>query len=282
MSLEKTEGPQTVVPSPPRRGAHFWTRQQRIVFWRIVFGVVLFGSWQISSDYGWIEKVFFSRPSDIVVRTVQLVFGGEVWLHLGITLQEIVYGFAMGATCGLILGFILGRSEYLSAIFEPYLLAFYGIPRIALAPILIIWLGIDIWSKVAIVFIQVFFLVFINTYSGMRNINEEFVYLARVMGASEGLILRRIILPSAAPFIMVGLRSSVPYSVVGAVVGEFMAANKGLGYYIYHAGATFDSAGAFAGIAVLLAYTVTANALIQKVERWAIRWKESAKTQVDI
>lgn len=260
----------------------FWTRAHRVIFWRIIVGLLLFGGWQIASTFGFIEIVFFSRPTDIVARVFTFIISGEVWLHLGITLQEIGYGFAMGALLGLTCGFILGRSEFLADIFEPYLLAFYGIPRIALAPIFIIWLGIGIWSKVAIVFIQVFFLVFVNTYSGMRNIHEEYVLLARVMGSSESLILRRIIIPAAAPFIMMGIRSAVPYSVIGAVVGEFMAANKGLGYYIYRAGATFDSAGAFAGIAVLLTYIVTANFIIQTLEKKTIRWREAGKAQVDV
>lgn len=252
-----------------------------IMLWRLAFGLLLFGGWELASGR-LIDEAFVSRPTLIAVRIWELLLNGEAWFHLRITVLEMVYGFVLGATTGLLLGFLLGRSTYWAAVFEPYLMAFYGIPRIALAPILIIWLGIGIWSKVAIVFIQVFFLVFINTYAGMRNINEEYVLLARVMGASPTLIMRRVILPSAAPFIMLGLRSAVPYSVIGAVVGEFMAANKGIGYYINYSGATFDSAGAFAGIALLLCYITLANMFIQRVERSVIRWKKSDGAGVNV
>ena len=164
------------------------------------------------------------------------------------------------------MGFLLGSSRFLAVVFEPYVMAFYGIPRIALAPIFIIVLGIGIWSKVAIVFIQVFFMLFINAYAGVREINQEYLQLARIMGAKGGLDPRKIVIPSTMPFIMLGLRSAVPYAVVGAVVGEFIAASKGLGYFINYAGSTFDSAGAFAGIFILLAFIMAANGLMQWLE----------------
>lgn len=252
-----------------------------VVVWRLIFGLFLFGTWEVGS--GWfIDEAFVSRPTQIGARIYELLLNGKAWFHMKITMTEMFYGFILGALMGLVLGFLLGRSKYWAAVFEPYLMAFYGIPRIALAPILIIWLGIGIWSKVAIVFIQVFFLVFINTYAGMQNINEEYVQLARVMGASHSLIMRRIILPAAAPFIMLGIRSAVPYSVIGAVVGEFMAANKGIGYYINYSGSTFDSAGAFAGIALLLLYILVANTAIQRIERMVIRWKNVDAAGVNV
>ncbi|HEX9136740.1 MAG TPA: ABC transporter permease, partial [Nitrospirota bacterium] len=173
-----------------------------------------------------------------------------------------------------------GSSRFLSVVFEPYVMAFYGIPRIALAPIFIIVLGIGIWSKVAVVFIQVFFMLFINAYAGVREINQDYLHLARIMGASKGLILRKIVIPSTMPFIMLGLRSAVPYAVIGAVVGEFIAASKGLGYFINYAGSTFDSAGAFAGIFILLAFIMIANGLMQRLEKAVIKWRRSEEMVV--
>jgi NitT/TauT family transport system permease protein len=184
-------------------------------------------------------------------------------------------GFAIGSPLGLAMGLLLGNSRFLSAVLEPYIMAFYGIPRVALAPIFIIVLGIGIWSKVAIVLIQVFFMLFINAYAGVRQINQEYVQLAKIMGADKALVLRKIIVPSTMPFIMLGLRSALPYAVIGAIVGEFMAASKGLGYFINYAGSTFDSAGAFAGIFILLAFILAANSLMQRLEKKVVKWRRT-------
>jgi NitT/TauT family transport system permease protein len=253
-----------------------------VLAWQILIGVVLLGGWQLAAARDRNVRLFLSDPAQIAARIVELVATGKIWVDIEVTLEEIAWGFGLGGAIGLVLGFLLGRSRKLSVILEPYILAFYGIPRIALAPIFIIALGIGIWSKVAIVFIQVFFLVFINTFAGVRDVNEELVFLARVMRASHRLILRRVILPSAAPFIMLGLKSAVPYSVIGAVVGEFMAASQGLGYYISYTGQQFDSAGAFAGIFFLLVYITVATWLVQQVERRLIRWKRGEGTGVAI
>jgi NitT/TauT family transport system permease protein len=208
-------------------------------------------------------------------RLYELFATATIWVHIRVTLTEVVIGYLMGSFLGLAVGFLLGSSRFLAVVFEPYVMAFYGIPRIALAPIFIIVLGIGIWSKVAVVFIQVFFMLFINAYAGVREINQEYLQLARIMGAKGGLILRKIIIPSTMPFIMLGLRSAVPYAVVGAVVGEFIAASKGLGYFINYAGSTFDSAGAFAGIFILLVFIMAANGLMQWLERTVIKWRRS-------
>ena len=245
-----------------------------IWIWRLLVGAVLLIFWQWAAG-ALIRETFLAKPTSVMWRLYELFATATIWVHIRVTLTEVVIGYFMGAVLGLAVGFLLGSSRFLAVVFEPYVMAFYGIPRIALAPIFIIVLGIGIWSKVAIVFIQVFFMLFINAYAGVREINQEYLQLARIMGAKGGLILRKIVIPSTMPFIMLGLRSAVPYAVVGAVVGEFIAASKGLGYFINYAGSTFDSAGAFAGIFILLAFIMAANGLMQWLERTVIKWRRS-------
>jgi len=242
--------------------------------WRVLVGVALLLFWQWAAG-ALIRETFLAKPTSVMWRLFELFATGTIWVHIRVTLSEVVIGFLMGSVLGLAVGFLLGSSRFLSVVFEPYVMAFYGIPRIALAPIFIIVLGIGIWSKVAVVFIQVFFMLFINAYAGVREINQEYIQLARIMGANGRLILHKIIIPSTMPFIMLGLRSAVPYAVIGAVVGEFIAASKGLGYFINYAGSTFDSAGAFAGIFILLAFIMVANGLMQRLEKSVIKWRRS-------
>jgi NitT/TauT family transport system permease protein len=250
-----------------------------IWIWRALVGAALLIFWQWAAGT-LIRETFLAKPTSIMWRLCELFATGEIWIHIRVTFSEVIIGFLMGSVLGLAVGLVLGSSRFLSIVFEPYVMAFYGIPRIALAPIFIIVLGIGIWSKVAVVFIQVFFMLFINAYAGVREINQEYVHLARIMGANNGLILRKIVVPSTMPFIMLGLRSAVPYAVIGAVVGEFIAASKGLGYFINYAGSTFDSAGAFAGIFILLAFIMVANGLMQRLEKAVIKWRRSEEMVV--
>jgi NitT/TauT family transport system permease protein len=242
--------------------------------WRLLVGLGLLLFWQWAAG-ALIRETYLAKPTLILQRIYELFVTGVIWAHIAVTLSEILIGFAIGSPLGLAMGLLLGNSRFLSAVLEPYIMAFYGIPRVALAPIFIIVLGIGIWSKVAIVLIQVFFMLFINAYAGVRQINQEYVHLAKIMGADKALILRKIIVPSTMPFIMLGLRSALPYAVIGAIVGEFMAASKGLGYFINYAGSTFDSAGAFAGIFILLAFILAANSLMQRLEKKVVKWRRT-------
>ena len=152
-------------------------------------------------------------------------------------------------------------------------MAFYGVPKIALAPLFIIWFGIGIWSKVALASIMVFFLVFYNVYSGVRAVDRELVNLTLVMGANQRQLTYHVYLPAAAPYVMLAMRMAVPYSVIGVIVGEFTSSTQGLGLFIHEASSTYDPAGVFSGIVILLAFVVVANVLAGRLERRFLRWK---------
>lgn len=230
-----------------------------------------------------ISEIYVSRPTAIARRLYEAFASGEILPHLSITAQELALGYVIGVAAGVTGGYLLGRSPRLAAIFEPYVMAFYGIPKIALAPLFIIWFGIGLWSKVALAATMVFFLVFYNVYVGVRSVDRELVNLALIMGASERQLTRHVYLPAAMPFVIMGMRMAIPYSVIGVIVGEFTSSVRGLGLFIHQASSTYDPAGVFAGIAVLLAFVVTANALASRLERRVLRWRPSAaQTQHEI
>jgi NitT/TauT family transport system permease protein len=220
-----------------------------------------------------IKEIYVSKPSAIAQRLYELFTSGEIYPHLWTTGQELILGYVIGVAGGVIGGYALGRSPRLARIFEPYVMALYGVPKIALAPLFIIWFGIGMWSKVALAAIMVFFLVFYNVFAGVRSVDRELVNLTLVMGANERQLTYHVYLPAAAPFVMLGMRMAIPYSVIGVIVGEFTSSTQGLGLFIHEASASYDPAGVFAGIVILLGFVMIAGALAGRLERRLLRWR---------
>ena len=235
-------------------------------------GIVILIFWQWAAGR-LIKEIYVSKPSAVAERLYELFSSGEIYPHLWTTGQELVLGYVIGVSGGILAGYALGRSPRLARIFEPYVMAFYGIPKIALAPLFIIWFGIGIWSKIALAGIMVFFLVFYNVYTGVRSVDRELVNLTLVMGANQRQLTYHVYLPAAAPYVLLGMRMAVPYSVIGVIVGEFTSSTQGLGLFIHEASSTYDPAGVFAGIVILLAFVVVANVLAGRLERRFLRWK---------
>ena len=235
-------------------------------------GIAILAFWQWSSGR-LVKEIYISKPTAVAVRLYELFSSGEIYPHLWVTGQELVMGYVIGVVSGILAGYALGRSPRLAAIFEPYVMGFYGIPKIALAPLFIIWFGIGIWSKVALAAIMVFFLVFYNVYSGVRAVDREMVNLAQVMGANQRQLTWHVYLPAASPYVILGMRMAVPYSVIGVIAGEFTSSMKGLGLFIHEASSTYDPAGVFAGIFILLGFVIVANYLAGRLERRLLKWK---------
>jgi ABC-type proline/glycine betaine transport system permease subunit len=173
-------------------------------------------------------------------------------------------------------GLALG-SRFLAEIFEPIIIAINGIPRTALAPLFIVWLGIGIWSKVGVVFLLVFFLNFFNTYAGMRQMDTEYVDLARLMGVRGWKLTFRVILPAISPYIFTGIRTSIPFSVIGAIVGEFIAATEGVGFFIRLSAGIFRTADVFVGIIVLMIMVIVMDKVADLIEKRALRWQSQTE-----
>lgn len=249
---------------------------------KLLPGIVLLLFWQWASGR-LIKEIYVSRPTAVAQRLYELFASGEIYPHLWTTGQELVLGYVIGVACGVVGGYTFGRSPWLARIFEPYVMAFYGVPKIALAPLFIIWFGIGMGSKIALASIMVFFLVFYNVFAGVRSVDRELVNLTLVMGANQRQLTYHVFLPAAAPFVMLGMRLAIPYSVIGVIVGEFTSSAQGLGLFIHESSSTYDPAGVFAGIAILLAFVATANVLAGLLERRLLRWRSlSGAGPIDI
>ena len=228
--------------------------------------------WEIASGR-WIEPFLISSPSRIFSSMIGQFQSGDLLLHSWVTFQEIAIGFPIGAFVGVALGYWFGRSRFLAEIFEPIIMAINGIPRTALAPLFIVWLGIGIWSKVGVVFLLVFFLNFFNTYAGMRQLDTEYVDLARLMGVKGWKLTFRVILPAISPYIFTGIRTSIPFSVIGAIVGEFIAATEGVGFFIRLSAGIFRTADVFVGIIVLMIMVIVMDKIADVIEKRVLRWQ---------
>jgi NitT/TauT family transport system permease protein len=244
----------------------------RLFLYRLIFGLALLAAWEASSGR-LIDPFWVSRPSEIFKYLWGVFADGSIFGHLAITLYETFAGFFIGAASGIALGFFLARKEVLAQILDPYIVAFNGIPRIALAPLFIIWFGIGPNSKVILVVTVVFFLTFFNTYAGVKGVDIELKNILRVMGASERQILFKVTIPATVPWIATGLKISLPYAIVSAVVGEFIAASKGLGYLINYNTSLFSTTGALGGILILALVVVLCNEVISRAEAYLLRWR---------
>ena len=197
--------------------------------------------------------------------------------HTWVTFQEIAIGFPIGAISGIALGYAFGRSRLLAEIFEPIIIALNGIPRTALAPLFIVWLGIGLWSKVGVVFLLTFFLNFFNTYTGMRQMDQEYVDLAGLMGVKGWKLTFKVILPAISPYVFTGIRTSIPFAVIGAIVGEFVAATEGIGFFIRMSAGIFKTADVFVGIIVLMIMVIIIDRIAELIERRALRWQSQTE-----
>jgi NitT/TauT family transport system permease protein len=249
---------------------------------KLLPGITLLMFWQWASGR-LIKELYVSKPTAVAERLYELFASGEIYPHLWTTGQELVLGYVIGVAGGMIGGYTLGRSPRLARIFEPYVMAFYGVPKIALARLFIIWFGIGMGSKIALASIMVFFLVFYNVFAGVRSVDRELVNLTLIMGANQRQLTYHVFLPAAAPFVVLGMRLAIPYSVIGVIVGEFTSSAQGLGLFIHEASSTYDPAGVFAGIVILLAFVASANFLAGRLERRLLRWRSlSGAGPIDI
>lgn len=201
--------------------------------------IVIVLVWELGARFAF-DPRFIGQPSSIFGYLLDEMTRGEIWTDAAITFWEIMLGYVIGAVTGGAVGYLLGFRPPLARIVEPYILVLGAIPKVAIAPIIIIALGIGIQSKVAIVISMVFFLMFYSVFSGVKQIEPDFIHQARIMGANRGEIVAYVVVPSIAPNIFDGLKTSIVFAVIGALIGEFIAAKAGLGYYILNASGAFN------------------------------------------
>jgi NitT/TauT family transport system permease protein len=247
-------------------------RRRLVLVCQVAFGLAFLAFWEWASGRI-IDPFFVSSPAKVFAKLWQWVVTGQLWLHLSITLQATAAGFAIGAVAGFSLGLVLGRFRFAADVFDPYITAVYSLPKIALAPLFIMWFGIGIASKIAVSATIVFFVVFLNTFSGVREVNPLYIHATQIMGANGWAVMRTVIVPSAAAWVITGLKVSVPYALVGTVIGEFMSANRGIGFVIAQASGLFDTTSVFTGLIVLAAVGAALNGGLKAFEGWVLRWR---------
>ncbi len=257
-------------------------KRTAILSLQLVLLAVVIGAWEIGSRRQWIDPFFFSQPSVFGARALQwltesgsLLGGRSIYHHLFVTLEEMILGFLFGVVFGVAVGFGLGRSQFWSAVLNPYIQILNALPRLVLAPIFVLLLGIDQRSKIALGFSLVFFIVFFNAYRGVRDVDRNLVNNARMLGASESQLAWHVLLPSAMTWILSSLHTSVGFALVGAVVGEYLAAAQGIGWVISQAQGNFDAAGVYAGMLILCVVVVIVEFGVTWLERHLIRWKDA-------
>jgi sulfonate transport system permease protein len=240
---------------------------------QLALGAALVTLWQTLVSLKVLDPFFVSRPSDIAARIVRWTIGGTLWGHLAVTLEESLLGLVVGAALGVSLGFALARAPFAARVLDPYIKMLNAVPRVVLAPLFLLWFGLGIWSKVALAVTLVFFVMFFNTYQGVRDADRVLIDNVRMLGASERQLVRHVLVPSALTWIFSSLQTSLGFAMVGAVVGEYLGATRGLGYMISQAEGTFDTTGVFAGMTVLGVVVVIVSSGVSRVERWLLHWK---------
>ncbi|MFF4241383.1 ABC transporter permease [Actinomadura geliboluensis] len=221
-----------------------------------------------------IDEFFVSRPSEIWRTWLEWIQDGTLWYHASSTFLSAATGFAIGGVLALLVGYALGGSARLAAVFEPFITSIYSLPKLALVPLFVMWVGIGRPLQVAICALVVFFLMFYNTFYGIRDVDRALIDSMRVMGGSRWDIAVRVRLPSALVWVVAGLKLSVPQALVAVVVAEILASNRGLGHLVALNSGQFNSAGTFAALFTLLIIGITIDRLLAVLTRRALIWKQ--------
>jgi len=252
-------------------------RKQMVLFWRWAILLAFLGGWELASRTELIDPFFFSSPTAIWDRlvewTIEGTSEGPLWFHLWVTMEEALIGFATGSVAGIVVGIALGRNRMLADIFSIYIKVINSIPRVVLAPIFIMIFGLGLASKVALSFVMVFFVVFANAFQGVREADRNLIANAQILGAKNWQLTRSVVVPSAMSWIFASLHVSFGFAIVGAIVGEFVGARYGIGLLINIAKGSFDSAGMYAAIVIIMVVALFAEFLMTRLESSLAKWR---------
>ena len=246
-------------------------RQWLINGGRLALAVALLLAWEWGARaFG---SLFFAPPLATAQRIVEMAANGKLFTDIAATMRVSALGFVIGCICGAVLPFILRPLPRITAAVEPFIMASQGIPKYALTPWLILWFGIGDAPKVIVVTLFTFYITFITVFAGVRGVDQRLINMARIIGASERTIARKVIWVALLPFFFTGLKVALPRAVSAAIVGEFLVATEGVGFSIERARQLSDTTGVFAGIVVAVALVLIINAVVNALERRALKWR---------
>ena len=268
-----------------KRAAVHAKRSRLLWLWlaRLGVAVVIIGGWQWFTAEGWVDKFFYGQPSLIWKSLVHLFTKGtqfgSIWDDIGVTLKEAVYGFFLGTGAGVIFGLLLGQNRFLSDVLSPYIKVVNAIPRIILGVIFVVAFGLGILPKVLLAAVLVFFIVFFNAFQGVREVNPNLVANVKVLGASPLQVARHVTIPSALTWIIASLHTAFGFAIIGALVGEVLGSQRGMGLVIVQAQNRFDPNTVFAGMAIMAVITLAAEFLITLLEKRVLAWRPPSHSE---
>ena len=260
-------------------------RRRRLMVWaaRVATLVIVIGGWELLANAKVIDPFFWGKPSGIATQLSDWIQHGtaygSIWLQIWTTMKEALLGFLYGVIAGVLAGLALGQSRFLAEVVGPYIKVLNAIPRIVLGSLFTVALGLGTTSKVALAAVLVFFVVFFNAFQGVREVDRNLLANARVLGASRLQITRHVVLPSALTWIIASLHVAFGMAIIGAIVGEFLGSQKGLGLVIATSQNNFNPNGVFAAMLIIAVVTLTAEALIGLLERRLLSWRPRSHSE---
>jgi len=262
-----------VLPAP-RRPSFAGSLDVRLLRDRLLVFFAFLLLWEAAGWFG-INPLWISSPWAVAERMYQLAGSGELFLHMQRTLTEAALGLILAFAVGVPLGIAMARYRYAHSVAEPFIMALYSLPRVALAPLFIIWFGIDLFSKVMMSFSTVLFIFMLNVHEGLKTIDNDLLDLFRTMKAPRHYVLRKVILPWLVPWVIASLRIGIGLALIGAVVAELIGSSAGLGWYIEHSAGRLDTTGVFTGLVSLTVIAVAGNIIVARLEKRFSSWRPS-------
>lgn len=266
-----------VLPTGPlrERRPRTWAQKhgRAAVVWALRVAVLLafLGIWQLLSGPV-LNPMYFSDPLAVANQLGDWITEGTLIVHTWITVQEVFIGYAIGVVAGALAGYLLAAIRLIYDVVEPFMMALYAIPNVALAPLFIVWFGIGMDMKIILAAVTVFFLVFLNVSAAVQGVDRGLIDAVRLMGGKNSDVAFRVVLPASMGGLMTGLQVSIPFALIGAVIGELVASNQGLGYLVNDSAAQFNTAGVFAAVAVLAVLALILKYVVGLVFARMNRW----------
>ena len=252
-------------------------RRRRLFVDRLVAAIVPLVAWELLADL-WIGGKWIGSPVEVAGRLWSMTGDGTLWMHAWETVKEAIVGLVTGVVAGAAIGVVLGTWKRLSDAVDPVIMGLYSLPRVSLAPLFIIWLGIGLLAKVALVASIVLFVVLFNVREGVRGIDRELVDAFRSMNASRGAMVRYVVLPSLVPWLFAAVRIGIGMALIGAVVGEMVGSARGLGWYVSYTSGVYDIAGSVTALVALMVLAMIFNWALALLERKMLHWRRSSES----